>query len=49
MNTQDLKHLTQEKIIEVAIEENAISALDCEQDISFHIIHDELFIKKVSF
>jgi energy-coupling factor transporter ATP-binding protein EcfA2 len=46
MNTQDLKHLTQEKIIEVAIEEDAISALDCEQDISFHIIHDELFIKQ---
>ncbi|RZF78265.1 hypothetical protein CWC26_00975 [Pseudoalteromonas sp. S4488] len=46
MNTQDLKHLTQEKIIEVAIEEDAISAFDCEQDISFHIIHDELFIKQ---
>jgi energy-coupling factor transporter ATP-binding protein EcfA2 len=46
MNAQDLKHLTQEKIIEVAIEEGAISALDCEQDISFHIIHNELFIKQ---
>ena len=46
MNTQDLKHLTQEKIIEIVIEEDVISALDCEQDISFHIIHDELFIKQ---
>ncbi|WP_420935484.1 DEAD/DEAH box helicase [Alteromonas sp. A081] len=46
MITQDLRHLTQETIIEVAIEEEAISALDCKQDISFHIIHDELFIKQ---
>lgn len=46
MITQDLRHLTQETIIEIAIEEEAISALDIKQDISFHVIHDELFIKQ---
>ena len=46
MNIRDLKHLTQEKIIEVAIEDGAISALDCGEDISFHIIHEEIFIKQ---
>ena len=46
MKTQDLKHLTQEKIIELILEDESISEFDCNGDISLHNIYNELFFKQ---
>ncbi len=46
MKLIDLKHLTQDHIIELKFDDENISALDCNDDISIHQIHDELYLKQ---
>lgn len=46
MKLKDLKHLTQEQIIELSFDDEVIDAISCDKDISIHQVHGELLVKQ---
>ncbi|MFT6506926.1 MAG: DNA polymerase III delta prime subunit [Colwellia polaris] len=46
MKLNDLKHLSQEQVIELEFDDENITSLDCDKDISIHQIHGELLLKQ---
>ena len=46
MKLKDLKHLTQEQIIELSFDDENIDSISCDKDISIHQVHGELLVKQ---